>query len=218
MRAEVYGLGGLRIISDFQLPGLQRHADEAAVDGDVIIRRTFIPERLTRGTATFRNGELSGEYDGKDILLEFTTAGRFLVRFGKEILVDPAPGSDDGVVRAHLLATAFGVLCHQRGITPLHASAINITNGFVAFVGESGAGKSTLAAALARRGHQIVADDVCFLRIDSNGDVKAWPGIARIRLWEAAMQILGCGGPGVEREMHGYQQIFHSSCSAAKPK
>jgi len=205
---EVYGLAGLRIVSDFRLRGLQRYTDEVKAGGEVVIRRACIPERLALATATLRKGELSGKYNGNEVLLEFPTAGRFLVRSGKEILVDPAPSSDDGEVHSYLLGTAFGVLCHQRGITPLHASAINVTDGFVAFVGESGAGKSTLAAALARRGHQVVADDVCFLRADSKGHIKLWPGIARLRLWEAAMQALGCEGPGIERERHGYNKYF----------
>ena len=36
---------------------------------------------------------------------------------------------------------------------------LTFADGCVAFVGESGAGKSTLVAALARRGHQVIADD-----------------------------------------------------------
>jgi hypothetical protein len=205
---EIYGLAGLRIVSDFRLRGLQGYTDKIAPEGEILIRRARIPEGLALATATLRNGDLSGTYNGREVLLEFPTAGRFLVRSGNEILVDPAPSSDDGDVRSYLLGTAFGVLCHQRGITPLHASAINVTDGFVAFVGDSGAGKSTLAAALARRGHQVVADDVCFLRVDSNGDIRAWPGVARIRLWEAAMQILGCDGPGIEQEILGYNKYF----------
>ena len=208
MGTEVYALAGLRIVSDFRLRGLQGYTDEVAADGEVVIRRACIPEGLALATATFGDGRHSGRYNGKEVLLEFPTAGRFLVRCGKEILVDPAPASDDGEVRSYLLGTAFGVLCHQRGITPLHASVIAIADGFVAFVGESGAGKSTLAAALARRGHQVVADDVCFLQIDREHHIRAWPGIARIRLWEAAMQALGCDGPGVERERHGYNKYF----------
>jgi len=205
---EVYALAGLRIVSDFRLLGLQGYTDEVAADAEVVIRRASIPEGLALATATFRDGRHSGRYNGKEVLLEFPMVGRFLVSCGKEILVDPAPASDDGEVRAHLFGTAFGVLCHQRGITPLHASVIDITDGFVAFVGESGAGKSTLAAALARRGHQVAADDVCFLQIDREHHIRAWPGIARIRLWEAAMQALGCDGPGAERERHGYNKYF----------
>lgn len=208
VETEVYQLAGLRIVSDFRLPGLQCYRDEIAANGDVVIRRARIPEGLPSMTATFREWRHSGRYNGKEVLLEFLTVGRFLVRCGKEILVDPAPASDDGEVRSFLLGTAFGVLCHQRGITPLHASVIDIADGFVAFIGESGVGKSTLAAALARRGHQVVADDVCFLQTDTEHNIKAWPGIARIRLWEAAIQALGCDGPGVERERHGYNKYF----------
>ena len=147
-------------------------------------------------------------YNGSEVLLDFPRVGRFLVRAGKEILIDPAPASDADEVRAYLLGTAFGMLCHQRGITPLHASAIDVADGCVAFVGASGAGKSTLVAALAQRGHEIISDDVCFLQLDGKGKVQARPGIERIRLWEDAMYALGYDGPGVEREMHGYNKYF----------
>ncbi len=90
--------------------------------------------------------------------------------------MDLAPSSDHDEVRAYLLGAVFGALCHQRGITPLHASAIDVADGCVAFVGASGAGKSTLVAALARRGHQIIADDECFLQLETGGEVLgvAW--------------------------------------------
>ena len=122
--------------------------------------------------------------------------GRFLVRAGKEILIDLAPSSNDDEVRAYLSVACFGALCHQRGITPLHASAIDVADGCVAFVGASGAGKSTLAAALARRGHEIIGDDDCFLQLGTKADVQAWPGISRIWLWEDARAALGFEGPG----------------------
>src|SRR5262249_2551551 len=197
----------LRIVSDFRLRGLQSYTDEIAPNGEVVFRRARIPQGLALATATFRDGQHSGRYNGKEVLLEYPTAGRFLVRSGKEIVIDPAPASDDKV-GPYLLGTAFGVLCHQRGITPLHASVIDIADGFVAFVGESGAGKSTLAAGLARRGHQVVADAVCFLQPGANGNVQAWPGVYQIRLWEDAWAALGYEGLEVEREMHGCNKYF----------
>jgi energy-coupling factor transporter ATP-binding protein EcfA2 len=102
----------------------------------------------------------------------------------------------------------FGALCHQRGITPLHASAIDLANGCVAFVGASGAGKSTLVAALAQRGHEVISDDECFLQLDTGGDAQAWPGISRIWLWDDSMTALGFDGAGVERELHRYKKYF----------
>ena len=203
-----YGLAGLRIVSDFPLVGLQIWPDQAEAREEVIIRRAAIPEGLASTTATFRDGQCIGRYNGTDVLLDFPTIARMLVRAGKEILIDLVPSSDEGEVRSYLLGTAFGVLCHQRKITPLHASAIDVADGCVAFVGASGSGKSTLVAALARRGHPVIADDVGFVQLDEKGNVQVWPGIRRIRLWEDAVNTLGYDGPGVEREMHGYNKYF----------
>jgi hypothetical protein len=203
----VYMLAGLRIVSDIPLVGLKICRIEGA-HREVVIRRAAIPINLASATATFRDGLWVGKYNGREVLLDFSSAGRFLVRAGEEIVIDPAPSSDADELRAYLLGTVFGVLFHQRGMTPLHASAIDVADGCVAFVGASRAGKSTLVAALIQRGHEVIADDVCFLDLDNSGNVQVWPGIARIRLWEEAICALGCNGPGIEREMHGYNKYF----------
>jgi hypothetical protein len=174
----------------------------------VAIRCGPIPEEVASATAKVVDGRFSGAYDGKEILLDFSAVGRFLLRAGQEILIELAPSSNGDLVRAYLLGAVFAALCHQRGITPLHASAIDVADGCVAFVGASGAGKSTLVAALTRRGREIITDDECFLQLGANGDVQAWPGISRIRLWEDARAALGFDGPGVEREVHGYDKYF----------
>ena len=62
--------------------------------------------------------------------------GRFLLRAGREIQIDLAPSSNHDEVRAYLLGAVFGALCHQRGITPLHASVTDAADGCVAFVGD----------------------------------------------------------------------------------
>ena len=149
-----------------------------------------------------------GQCNENELLLNIPDAARYLIRHGAEILVDPAPLASPGNVAAYLLGTAFGVLCHQRGIPPLHASAIEVEDGCVAFTGGSGAGKSTLAAALAARRHQVISDDVCVLHADDHGHLLIWPGLDRLRLWEDAMQALACDGPGVEREFRGYNKYL----------
>jgi len=203
METAIYRFGGLRIASDFPLLGLHICRNETEARCEVVIRCAPIPEGVASATATFSDGHYSGIYNGREVLLDSPAVGRFLLRGGEEILIDLAPSSDDDDVRAYLLGAVFGALCHQRGITPLHASAIDVADGCVAFVGASGAGKSTLVAALARRGHEIIADDECFLQLGTNRDVQAWPGISRIRLWEDARAALGFDGPEVEQELHG---------------
>jgi hypothetical protein len=199
-----YVLAGLRILSDLPLSGLLP-LDQAAPSGDFVrIRRAAVPESLV-GTVT---AVQDIAYDGKELLITVPTVARFLVREGREILVDPAPDADANDVRAYLLGSAFGSLCHQRGIVPLHSAAIDSAGGCVAFIGRSGVGKSTLVAALVERGHQLIADDVSFLRVDRGGDVLVWPGIGRIRLWEDAVMALGRNGAGVEREFRGYNKYL----------
>jgi hypothetical protein len=201
---SAYGLAGLRIISDLRLPGLTFCTDETPTRGEIVIRRAPVCESLSTVAATFP----SGQCNETELLLRIPGVGRYLLRNGNEILVDQAPVSDYGDVCAYLLGTILGILGHQRGTPPLHASVIDFSEGCIAFVGEKGAGKSTLAAALARRGHQVIADDLCFLQLDHSCEVRAWPGTSRVRLWEDAMAALGCGGAGVEREMRGYNKYF----------
>jgi hypothetical protein len=208
METAIYKLAGLRIASDFPLFGLQVCRNEAQAHCEIVIRCAPIPEGVASATAKFVDQHCSGTYNGREVLLDFPAVGRFLLREGKEILIDLAPSSDNDEVRAYLFGGVFPALCHQRGITPLHASAIDVEGGCVAFVGASGAGKSTLAATLARRGHEIFADDLCFLTLDTNTDVQAWPGTSRIRVREDVRAALGFSGPGVKREMHGYNKFI----------
>jgi hypothetical protein len=112
---------------------------------------------------------------------------------------------------------AFGI-CSP---APLHVSAIDVADGCVASVGDSGSGKSTLVAALAARGHQIIADDVCFLQPSEQGQVRVWPGINRLRLWEDAMKALGYDGPRAEREFREYNKYLipqHAPQNPSKPR
>jgi hypothetical protein len=171
---------------------------------DVVIRLSRVPETLSSVTNEFPQGQCNEN----ELLLNIPDAARYLIRAGAEILVDQAPAASLGDVTAYLLGTAFGVLCHQRGIPPLHASAIEVMDGCVAFTGHSGAGKSTMAAALAARGHQVISDDVCVLHRGDDGHPLIWPGLNRLRLWEDAMHLLACNGPGVEREFRGYNKFL----------
>lgn len=170
----------------------------------VTIRLASVPEALS-GPVRVQDGVA---YNGKALLLTISEVVRFLVSEGSEILVDPEPSANKNDIRAFLLGSAFGTLCHQRGILPLHSAAIDVADGCIAIIGPSGAGKSTLAASLAARGHQVIADDVSFLQRDNDGVVRCWPGIGRIRLWEDAVTALGCNGPGVEREFRGYNKYL----------
>ncbi|HZX31481.1 MAG TPA: hypothetical protein VFF03_09030 [Rhodocyclaceae bacterium] len=93
-------------------------------------------------------------------LLDLEDVGRFRVENGRRVVVEPAAGAAESDLRAFLLGSVLGVLCHQRGLLPIHASAVRINDRAILIAGNSGAGKSTLAAALGARGHALAADDV----------------------------------------------------------
>ena len=199
--SNTYYLAGLRIVSEIALPGLMACADQ--IGPSVSIRCARLPETLSSVTAVFPEGQCNDN----ELLFTIPDTGRYLIRSGSEILVDPAANSSLGDVAAYLLGTAFGVLCHQRGTTPLHGSAIDVVDGCVAFVGDSGAGKSTMAAALASRGHQVISDDLCVFGASEQG-VRVWPGLNRLRLWEDALAALDCDQPGIEREFRGLNKYL----------
>jgi hypothetical protein len=201
-----YSLAGLRIVSDLPLPGLVPcgYGSEVSTWDEIVIRRARVPASLSAVRAAFPGGQCNEN----ELLLIIPGVGKYLLRHGNEILVEQAPSSNPPELAAYLLGTMFGVLCHQRTITPLHASAIDFADGSVAFIGESGAGKSTLVASLASRGHEVIADDICFLKLGNKREVQAWPGVNRIRLWQDAVTALGCKRAGIERVWNGWTKYF----------
>ena len=95
------------------------------------------------------------------------------------------------LLRLYLLGPALALLLHQRGFLVLHASAVSLDGGVVAFLGHSGHGKSTTAATLHARGAAIVADDVVAVDLGAPGGPAALPGFPLLKLWPDAVTALG---------------------------
>ena len=100
----------------------------------------------------------------------------FLIPSTSEIVLNPLPGADAGLLRQFLLGATMGLFFHQRGYLVLHGAAILHQRGLTIFVGESGSGKSTLAAHLGQRGEAVLADDLLPLMRQPDGHFAAWPG------------------------------------------
>lgn len=181
-----YRAFGLTIRSCLALPELP--AGEPGEAGpDVTIRFGATP-------AALEDAEARGvcfQASANRFLLTLDTVGRYLVSEGREIVIERRPAADEGAVRLLLLASAFGALLHQRGVLPLHASAIATTNGAVAFLGDSGTGKSTLAAAFQRRGYRVLCDDIGVVALSSDRRPILYPGYPQIKLWSDALNRLG---------------------------
>ena len=127
--------------------------------------------------------------DSKEACHFFKYAGAFLVRGGREIIVDPVPEADEQALRLSLLGPALALILLQRGRLVLHGSAIAVSGSAVAFVGGNGWGKSTIAAALHNRGHHMVTDDVMATDIGS-GCPMVIPSFPQFKLWPQAVTTL----------------------------
>jgi hypothetical protein len=149
-------------------------------------------------------GALDGEDEGEswserradrnETLCVFDGVGRYLIRAGREIVIEPDPSVDFDVVRHLLLGPVLAQLLWQRDIFTLHASVLGFgpegTRTYAAFVGVSGEGKSTTAAALEAGGHPLVCDDVAALVASPQGFVVL-PAFPRIRLYADSVRSVG---------------------------
>jgi hypothetical protein len=202
-----YRLGPFLLESEIPLPELKA-LDLAVGTPDVTIRLGTAPERIENVVANETRWWASRE----EYLLRVPGVATLLVRHGREVIVQPAPGALHGDICAYLLSPVFSTLCYQAGMYSLHASAVRVGSSVVAFLGDSGAGKSTLAAYLQRRGYPIFSDDFCLLdTCDSHLDPQ--PGIQAgeqpgptlmvvpvapgLKLWRSALEQLGASPEGM---------------------
>jgi len=186
-----YTAFGLHLASPFPCPELSPGPSTP----DVIIRYGDVPDALP---APRKRGVRYQAAPGQ-LLLSVDGVARFLVLDGKEIVIARAPECDDESLRLFLLGSALGALLQQRGLLPLHASAVQVDGACVAFLGRSGVGKSTLASALLQRRYRLVADDIGAIDLGSEGIPLVYPGYPQVKLWADAVRRLHLSREGLRR-------------------
>lgn len=191
---------GLNIESEIECPYLVQGGFSIP---DLVVRWGAVPHELEQ---VQERGAFHQIGDGR-FLLKVNRVGRYLVTGGREIVVEARPDAAPEDVRLFLLGSAMGALLHQRGVWPLHGSAIAGATGAVLFVGATGSGKSTLAGVFHRRGFQVLSDDVCALTIRSDGLVQVWPAYPRISLWADSVVELGAE-PGQLGRTHTAEEKY----------
>jgi hypothetical protein len=193
--AGVYLIGGITLISEIALPELPRIQQQSPTPHPVQVRLGAVPNHLSGAV------ELDPDCFATpaQYLLNIQGVARYLVTNGREIVVDPDDAAPALDVRGYLLGSIFVVLCQQRGLLPLHASAIAGKSGVVAFLAHSGQGKSTLAAHLAQRGFRVLADDVCLIDATQPGSAMVIPTAPWLKLWRSSLENLGRKAEGLER-------------------
>lgn len=117
---------------------------------------------------------------------------RFSITNGSEIIVDPQSQSsaDDPFLRKALLSTPFGLLLIQRGLLPLHSSAIAVPHGAVLFLGVAGSGKSALAAWFFKKSFSVISDEIVPIEFSPTGAALACPGFPSLDLYKDSIKSL----------------------------
>ncbi|MDB4991383.1 MAG: Hpr(Ser) kinase/phosphatase [Myxococcaceae bacterium] len=205
---HAYSVYGLDLRSDFPIPEMQaapaRDLASAGRDADVVVTLGVVPADWFPASTSRPNAPASDEEEGdswaerrahsNETLCVFDGVGRYVIRDGRSILIEPDPRADFDVVRHLLLGPVLAQLLWQRDVFTLHASVLGFnderTRKYAAFVGVSGEGKSTTAAALEVRGHPLVCDDVAALVERAEG-FEVLPGFPRIRLYADSVESVG---------------------------
>lgn len=178
-----YHTCGISFECVLELPGVPRARPHHTVTASIVYGPA--PDGLEEATS---RGAAYEAAPGR--LLLKTPVGRYFVKDGSEIIIEPNSNATEGDIRVFLMGSAFGALLHQRGVLPLHASCVRVGDGCAAFAGLSGAGKSTLAAYLQQRGYMVLTDDVCPVRFLPGVGAVVFPGFPRVKLWAEALRSL----------------------------
>jgi hypothetical protein len=185
--SHTYRVHGLTLRCEFPLPELARREVAFSGPADVSVRAGPLPvtENLVPTSVPYLHLHADAA------MFTFDDTGHYSVRDGSDVVVDAKPDADPALLRLHIFASIMGMICHQRGLLVLHASAVAFGNTAVAFTGPPGAGKSTIAAHCLAAGGRLVADDVLVLSFDEQGGVLAHPGMPNVKLWRDALTSLG---------------------------
>ena len=201
---RVYNLYGFRLQSQMQLacPQGQMHASRPDVElveysasdvrqacklgGTLVEASDFY--RLTR----LRDGSIYLLWPG---LFEFLISSD-----GSRIGWRNLNGTPREALQEYLLGQVLSFAMLVRGIEPLHATAVVVGGGAIAFLGDSGYGKSSLGASFVRENYPLLTDDVLVLE-QRTKDLLAHPGMPRIKLFPemSGSMFQGCEGTPMNR-------------------
>jgi hypothetical protein len=187
-----YAAYGLTICSEFHVPELVEASTNPSAsaprpkgEADVTVSLETIPRRQANNSGN----EHCVWATSDEAFIDYPGTAAFLVRKGRQIIIDAQCGAEDRLVRLFLLGPVLALLLHQRKFLVLHASAVALGDEAVAFVGDKGMGKSTMAAAMLARHHPLIADDL--VAVDTTAVLPlAYPGFPQLKLFPESAALL----------------------------
>ncbi|MFD2264706.1 hypothetical protein ACFSM5_17510 [Lacibacterium aquatile] len=201
-------LCGWQIESSLPLPELFLAKGPLRPKPDFVICLGGIPSTLP--DLIYKGTLLQLSRDGSCRLTIPDVATYMIDAQGSQITIASDLPPESPAIRAFLFGTIFALLCQRRQVVPLHAACIRFPRPdgdvAIAITARSGTGKSTLASAFAKRGFQLLADDLTALSHSSDG-VWALPTVPRLKLWRDTMDAFKFPPDSFERvriEMQKY--------------
>jgi hypothetical protein len=198
-----YTYAGLHIHSTLEIPewaGFERAVDSGEADVHI---------RLENGSKGWETPAPDAPVVCADeYRFSVPEVGAYRVLNGCEIRIAPDPAAGWREVRLFLLGRAWSALCYQRDLLVLHASAVRVDDGAVAFCAHSQMGKSTLAAYLTEAGYALVSDDLTRIDIPAQGAPLIYPSAPRLKLWQDALDALDWRSDSMVRDHYRFEK-FH---------
>lgn len=153
----------------------------------------------------YPDGELWNSFARVDsgYLCRFAGIADFhLIEGGERIVCSPVAGVPESTLGHIFLNQVVPIALSARGgRLVLHASAVAIDGGAVAFAGETGQGKSTLAGSFCRAGAPLVTDD--FLVVEETpSELSVIPTYGGLRLWDDAASAVAVASAELPNVAH----------------
>lgn len=180
----------LNIHSDFPFPELLPGDEKTDID---IQKGKINPPEELEPTSIQRQG-IEALFGGNtnEAYIKWPGVATLLAKDGNTLIVDPnSDNIDPQLLNLYILSEALGLILYQRGLFLLHASAVKIGEQVVIFAGPPGAGKSTTAAAFAKLGYTVLADDMVAIDLNATGKAMVYPAFPQIKIWPATVKGLG---------------------------
>ena len=194
MRAHRYTVGGMVVESNVPLPELAGSDEQEPECGFCLLETGPAENAVTDWAYHCRSAAgatwLSVATSPAGYLLRFPDLADFVVADdGGSIRCHPTPRAPVETIRHLLLDQVIPRVLTRRGRLVLHASAVVLPRGAVAFLGLTGQGKSTLTAAFCTEGYRLLTDD-CLPIAEEDGRLLAVPSYPGLRLWPDAVSAL----------------------------
>lgn len=180
---------GLHIFSEIEFPELFVSISDTDI-ADLTIKIGDVP--ASRDGKTLKDNDVPYIINEEELIFSVKDIATYYAAYGREIIIDLHPNNQEmRSVRLFLLATAIVAILLQRGLLPLHASAIIEDGELVLICGRSGAGKSTTLTGLRKQGYKIFSDDITVLqKYPDTNIVTGAASYPMIKLWEDSLLTL----------------------------